>query len=84
MITQPPKSTKSEWLTVALSAVGIVLGGVGFAIHTTWQLGQIKGSLDRDLVEMRSLLNDHEQRLRAVERSQRTAATEVRSVKDEG
>ena len=59
-------STES-WITVVGFVVSVVLGVLGFAIHTTWQLGQIKGSLDRDLVELREKQGDHEERLRTLE-----------------
>jgi hypothetical protein len=48
--------------------VSAFIAAVGFSIHTTWQLGQIKGSLDRDLVEFRKTSDDHEQRIRDLER----------------
>ena len=38
---------------------GCLVSAVGFAIHTTWQLGQIKGSLDRDLAQLHGVTMDH-------------------------
>lgn len=51
------------WVSIAAS----VLGGIAFAAHTTFTLGEIKGSLDRDLVQHRELLKDHEDRIRQLE-----------------
>ena len=59
-------STES-WITIIGFVARAVLGIIGFAVHTTWQLGQIKGSLDRDLVELREKQGDHERRLRTLE-----------------
>lgn len=57
--------------SMAIEAWGVLSGigvtALGFAIHCTWQLGLIKGSLDRDLVQLRRLAEDHEDRLRKVE-----------------
>lgn len=50
-----------------ISGAVTVLGFLGFAIHTSWQLGQIKGSLDRDLIHLRDESSDHEDRIRALE-----------------
>lgn len=44
-----------------------LIAGIGFAAHTTFTLGEIKGSLDRDLVHSREQLMDHEQRIRQLE-----------------
>lgn len=56
-----------EFWGLVLSVGATVLGFLGFAVHTTWQLGQIKGSLDRDLVHMRDETEDHEDRIRSLE-----------------
>lgn len=52
---------------VLVSIAATVLGVVGFAAHTTFTLGEIKGSLDRDLVQLRERQDDHETRIRALE-----------------
>ena len=54
----------STWL---IAVATTVLGGIGFAAHTTFTLGEIKGSLDRDLVQLRERQDDHETRIRALE-----------------
>lgn len=54
-------------LGVFVSIAATVIGGIGFATHTTFTLGEIKGSLDRDLVQLRERQDDHEVRLRALE-----------------
>ena len=52
---------------VFFSIAATVLGGITFAAHTTFVLGEIKGSLDRDLVQLRERQDDHETRIRALE-----------------
>lgn len=60
--------------TFASVAVTVLLAAIGFAAHTTFTLGQIKGSLDRDLVALRESAHDHEQRIRRLEQLPRMAA----------
>ena len=54
----------AEWIALGTG----VLGVAAWMTHQTYQLGQIKGSLDRDLVYLRDREADHEERLRALER----------------
>ena len=68
-----PHDRAIETVTAALKSEGFgVLTRI--AAHTTFTLGQIKGSLDRDLVALRESAHDHEQRIRRLEQLPRMAA----------
>ena len=67
----PPAMSRfdSGWFSIGVT---VLIAAIGFAGHTTFQLGQIKGSLDRDLTQLRETSGDHEQRLRRLEGHQVT------------
>ena len=68
-----PAVSMSEEAWIAL--VGFLISAIGFAVHTTWQLGQIKGSLNRDLFDLRKQADDHEDRIRSLEKHRLVART---------